>query len=226
MTSLITPKSRFNRKLTKADMKKQLDDMPTHDKLFKRKFRCVVPAAYLYDDEDFARGVAVTGDKRRDKQAANEPENVFLPIAADDDKPCPNILEFFEQEIPIELFYAADMLAVYDILQEHFKKMAFHLGDNPLMNRDKRARIIKDLQRFDLLAAKMHPVAHSMLPKHLAPNSVENRLRMLFNPVLQANKQLLANPNGEKLDENNVPAYTSVNERLPPSILKGTKRWQ
>lgn len=226
MTSLLTPKTRFNQKMSKADLKKQLDEMSTRDKLFKRKFRAVVPAAYMYDDEDFARGVSVTGDKTRDKQAANELENVFLPIAADDDSPCPNILDFFEREVPIELYYPSDMVAIYDILQEHFKKMAFYIGDNPLMNREKRHRIVQDLQRFDVLAAKIHPVAHSLLPKHLSASNIENKLRMLFNPAMQARQELLVSPDGSHVDENNVPTYTSVNDRLSPTVLKGTKRWQ
>jgi len=218
---LSQPKSSFNRRLTKKDVEKAADELPLADKLFRRKFAVYVPAAYLYNDADFAKGVIVTGDKERDTRSAHELELAYLPIAPDDKNPGPNILEFFETEIPCSFRYEAEVTKVYEILMQHFREMAQYINNEPLMNPTKRERIIADLTRFDALAAKLHPQAHSLLPKHLGMSSVESKLKMFLRPVL-ATKEVKE----EEAAAPAVPEYSSFQVGISPSILKGTKRWQ
>jgi hypothetical protein len=222
MTLRNIPKSRFAQKLTKKDMQRLADEAPLADKLFRHKYQVYIPAAYLYNDEDFARGVIVSGDKQRDIQAANEIEIAYLPIAPDDNAPGLNILELFEEQVPCTFRYESEVTKVYNILMDHFKKMAEYIQDNPLMNPTKRERIIEDLRRFDALAAKLHPQAHSLLPRHLNANSVEHRLQMLLRPVIpnQDTRET------EAPQEAAVPEYKSFEVGISPSILKGSKRWR
>lgn len=218
------PKSRYARNFTKKEMEKIAEEAPLSEKLFRHKFQVYIPAAYLYSEEDFALGVIVSGDKERDTQAANEIVTAYLPIAPDDDAPGPNILEFFEQEVPCTFRYETDVTKVYNILMEHFKKMAMYMGENPLMNPQKRERIIADLTRFDVLAAKLHPSAHTLLPQHLKANSVEARIMALLRPVVPSH-----DARAEKANQNEptpIPEYKSFEVGLSPSLLKGTKRWQ
>ena len=224
MTLRNLPKSRYARNLTKKEMEKMADEAPLSEKLFRHKFQVHIPAAYLYNEEDFARGVIVSGDKERDTQAANEIAIAYLSIAPDDDNPGLNILELFEQEVPCTFRYETDVTKVYNILMEHFKKMAEVIGENPLMNPEKRERIIADLTRFDVLAAKLHPSAHNLLPQHLKRSSVESRIMSILRPAV-----LTQEARAEEAARNEpapIPEYKSFEVGLSPSLLKGTKRWQ
>lgn len=224
MTLRNLPKSRYARNLTKREMEKMAEEAPLSEKLFRHKFQVHIPAAYMYSDEDFARGVIVSGDKERDTQAANEIVLAYLPIAPDDDNPGLNILELFEQEVPCTFRYETDVTKVYNILMEHFKKMAQVIGENPLMNPDKRERIIADLGRFDVLAAKLHPSAHTLLPQHLKGSSVESRIMAILRPTVLSQD---AKAEKAKKDEPApIPEYQSFEVGLSPSLLKGTKRWR
>lgn len=223
MTLRKLPKSRFAQNLTKKDMAKIAEQAPLAEKLFRHKFQVYVPAAYLYTDEDFARGVIVSGDKQRDAQSANEIAVAYLPIAPDDGAPGLNILELFEQEIPCTFRYEAEVTKVYDILMEHFKKMAEYIGSNPLMNPDKRSRVIEDLRRFDVLAAKLHPNAHTLMPQHLRVDSIEHRLKMFLRPTVANQETKEAEAAAATAP---IPEYKSFEVGLSPSLLKGNKRWQ
>ena len=224
MTLRNLPKSRFARNLTKREMAKIAEDAPLAEKLFHHKFQLYVPAAYMYTEEDFARGVIVSGDKQRDAQSANEIAVAYLPIAPDDDNPGQlSILKLFEEEIPCTFRYEAEVTKVYNILMEHFQKMAEYIGANPLMNPEKRARIIEDLRRFDVLAAKLHPNAHVLMPQHLKADSLENRLRMFLRPTLATQETKEAEAESAAAP---IPEYKSFEVGLSPSLLKGNKRWQ
>lgn len=216
MSLVPQPKSQFLTKVTKADLARSQEEMPLVDKLFRRKFAVFVPAAYLYSEEDFARGVAVTGDKDRDRRAAQEPEQVFIPIAPDDDHPGPNILEFFEQDIPCNFRYEKDVVTVYNILMEHFRVMAAEINQNPLMSKEKRERIMTDLTRFDALASKLHGSTHELLPKHLGGNTLEHKLRMLLKPKMGSEGTLTPTE-----PENTVPEYQPFSTGISRQILKG-----
>lgn len=224
MTLRNLPKSRYARNLTKKEMEKIADEAPLSEKLFRHKYQVHIPAAYLYNEEDFARGVIVSGDKELDAQAANEIVVAYLPIAPDDDQPGLNILELFEQEVPCTFRYESDVTKVYNILMEHFKKMAQVIGENPLMNPDKRERIIADLTRFDVLAAKLHPSAHTLLPQHLKRTSVESRILAILRPTVLS--QEARSEEAAKNEPAPIPEYQSFEVGLSPSLLKGNKRWR
>ena len=221
MSLVPQPQSRFLAKVTKQDMAERLEKMPVADKLFRRKFAVLVPAAYLYSDEDFARGVPVTDDKDRDRKAANELERTFMAIAPDDSNPGPNILEFFENDIPCSFCEPNDVMAVYKILMEHFKEMARYLNEEPLMGKEKRERILGDLSRFDALASKLHPTAHTLFPKHLGTDSVEFRLRQVLKPRMGTLGIDAALPK-----EQEVPEYQGYTTGISRQLLKGNKRWE
>lgn len=223
MSSFLKPvKSRYSRNITKQQMAAELDAKPTAFQLFKRTFSVVVPAAHMYTDADFEKGVVVTGDKDADAKSAHERIVAYLPIAPDETQPAHNILEFFEQDIPCEFRYEKDVNTVYDIIMRHFKDMGLYLNENPLMNPTKRERIIEDLRRFDVLAAKLHPQAHTILPRHLKSDSIENRLRLLLRPAIVSQDVREA----EQTATEKLPDYKSFEVGLSASILKGNKRWQ
>lgn len=220
----------FNRKMTPAERERTRAAAAANEsagyKLFHRKFKVTIPAAYLYTEEDFARGVVITGDRKSDMQSAHELVAVFMPIVCDDTRWQPNILEFFEQQIPnFMLTTPEDTKEVYDIIQQHFKDKAQELREVVNISRERKERVMRDLERLNALSSFLHEPVHTALPKHLHHDSLDNQLRRVLDPRLQTGpspeeKQAAAEAAAA------IPQYEGYESKLGMLMaLKRTKRW-
>lgn len=209
-------------------LKKQIDDMSPVDRIFQLKFKVSMPAAYLYTEEDFARGVNVTGDRERDARAAQEIETLFIPIVANDKpSPLPSILLYHKQNVPdFNLVHSEDVARVYQIIVDYLEFQSKNLNENLNLTEARRIELYNDLEDLNKLAAFIHPNAHaSAIPKHLNPDSLTSRLRLRPKVGIGATQRGYAT--APTLPESHpTPEYKGLDTMLGSQILEKSKRWK
>lgn len=212
----------------KEFLKKQIDDMSPVDRIFQLKFKVSMPAAYLYTDEDFARGVHVTGDRERDARAAQEMETLFMPIVANDKpRPLPSILSYHKQNVPgFTLVHSEDVPRVYQIIVDYLEFQSRNLNENLNLPEAKRMELYNDLEDLNKLAAFIHPNAHATaLPKHLNPDSIISRLRLRPKVGIGATERGYGHAPVSS-EPQPVPEYKGLDTMLGSQILEKSKRWK
>lgn len=190
-------------------------------KLFNRRFKIEVPTAFIYTDEDFARGIRLSDSREDDVRTANELVSIFLPIVREDDDPNPSILSLFELEVPdLRVCQLEDLKNIYDIITTHFGEMAEYMSRTVNLSEDRRARIVDDLTRLDKLAAFLHTPVHTAIPQHLAPDSIESKIKMfLKRPIVHEDTEPTV------VGKPEVPTYEGYQPTLNPRRFKKAKRW-